>query len=243
MWRSKPVEEAVESLKNFLSCIMIRRTKAILNLPSREDKIMRIPFDDQEKEHYQRIERPTVDMLDQTEKERKSSGASWMTTIQQINKLRLICNLGTYVPPRRPGLIQSGNHDRLAVLGVRLSIEGETCAHCLQSIELLSSETEMNNQISPKVYYSNCDLYILQGLPQLSTLLLPHQRQMVPAKYPRKYEHLSRRSRAIHMKSSKYISSCDLQIQLELMFCKYRLLILDIKYRYGRARASGRCRF
>jgi SWI/SNF-related matrix-associated actin-dependent regulator of chromatin subfamily A3 len=138
---------------------MIRRTKAILNLPSREDKIMRIPFDDQEKEHYQRIERPTVDMLDQTEKERKSSGASWMTTIQQINKLRLVCNLGTYVPPRRPGLIQSGDHGRLAVLGVRFSIRGETCAHCLQSIELLSSEIEMSNRNSPKVYHSNCDLF------------------------------------------------------------------------------------
>jgi hypothetical protein len=159
MWRSKPAEEAVKTFKKFLSCIMIRRTKAILDLPRRVDKIMRIPFDEQEKERYRQIERPTIDMLDRTTDENKSSGASWTTTIQQINKLRLVCNLGTYVSPCHPDPIRPENDDRLAILGARFSMGGENCAHCLQSIESLSSEADLGHESSPTVFYSSCSQF------------------------------------------------------------------------------------
>jgi hypothetical protein len=156
MWRSKPVEEAVEAFKKFLSCVMIRRTKAILDLPRRVDKIIRLPFDDKEKEHYRQIERPAIDMLDRITNEGKSPSTSWTTTLQQINKLRLVCNLGTYVSPCQLDQIQSENDDRLSILRVRFSMGGGKCAHCLQSIESPSSEVDLGSQSSPDVYYSDC---------------------------------------------------------------------------------------
>ncbi|KAF7449421.1 HepA Superfamily II DNA-RNA helicase- SNF2 family [Pyrenophora tritici-repentis] len=66
LWRVKPVDEAAETFKKLLSCVMIRRTKAILDLPSRDDKLMRVPFSHEEEEHYRQIEQPVVDMLDRT---------------------------------------------------------------------------------------------------------------------------------------------------------------------------------
>jgi SNF2 family DNA or RNA helicase len=149
MWRSRPVEEATETFKKLLSAVMIRRTKKILDLPSREDKIIRLPFGEAEKEYYQRIEQPVVDMLDHTG-EGNGTSIPWMTAIQQINKLRLVCNLGTYLPSRQPWPVQTaGNDSASAILAAQLSMEGETCVHysvchrfyCIDCAALLRYQT------------------------------------------------------------------------------------------------------
>jgi SNF2 family DNA or RNA helicase len=156
MWRSRPVEEATETFKKLLSAVMIRRTKKILDLPSREDKIIRLPFGEAEKEYYQRIEQPVVDMLDHTG-EGNGTSIPWMTAIQQINKLRLVCNLGTYLPSRQPWPVQTaGNDNASALLAAQLSMEGETCVHCLLPIESPSFGNELDSSTALKVYYSVC---------------------------------------------------------------------------------------
>lgn len=167
MWRSKPAEEAIETFKRLLSSIMIRRTKTILDLPNREDRIIRLPFDIDEREHYDRIERPTVDMLDRSARDGSNSGVSWMTAIQQINKLRLVCNLGTFVPSLQSSLIQPGDDDRLSVLAARFSIGGELCVQCLQFIESSPGDTELGISSSPSVYYSSCTQFFCAGCSEL----------------------------------------------------------------------------
>ena len=138
---------------------MIRRTKAILNLPSRDDKIMRLSFNESEKDYYQRIEQPVVDMLDQTT-EGNNASVPWMTAIQQINKLRLVCNMGTFVPSSQPWPNPTlGNDDKSSILTARLSLEGEICMHCLQLIEPLPLGKELEGFVRPKIYYSACNRF------------------------------------------------------------------------------------
>jgi len=159
LWRSKPVEEATETFKKLLSCVMIRRTKAILDLPSRDDQIIRLSFNHLEEEHYRRVERPVAEMLDNSaEEESHNTSNSWLHVIQQINKLRLVCNLGTFIPSRQLGLVQQpeGSEGALSILAARLSMGGETCGQCLQPIELSPSGNELEGSMSPNVYYSAC---------------------------------------------------------------------------------------
>jgi SNF2 family DNA or RNA helicase len=85
LWRNKSVDEATEIFETLLSCFMIRRIKAILNLHSREDKIIGPSFDEEEDEHYRRIEEPVFDMIDLTTGERNKADVSWMSAIRQIN--------------------------------------------------------------------------------------------------------------------------------------------------------------
>ncbi|EMD70133.1 hypothetical protein GGP41_000272 [Bipolaris sorokiniana] len=54
--RVRLAEEAAEVFKKLLSCVMIRRTKAILDLPSRDNKLIRVPFSHEEEKHYRQIE-------------------------------------------------------------------------------------------------------------------------------------------------------------------------------------------
>ncbi|KAH7371973.1 SNF2 family N-terminal domain-containing protein [Pyrenochaeta sp. MPI-SDFR-AT-0127] len=157
LWRSKPAEEAIETFKKLLSCVMIRRTKAILELPSRVDKIIKLSFDYLEEEHYCRIERPVAELLDQALGEESNSGKFWLSAIQQINKLRRVCNLGTLVPLLQHDPMQSDVSDRtLAILAARLSMGGETCEQCLQPVDSSPFGTELEYEASSAVYYSTC---------------------------------------------------------------------------------------
>jgi SWI/SNF-related matrix-associated actin-dependent regulator of chromatin subfamily A3 len=155
-WRSKSVDEATNTFKKLLSCIMIRRTKTILELPSRVDKVIRVAFDPQEEEYYGRIERPLTEMLDEAAEGQNSPSGSWLNAIQQINKLRLVCNLGTFVPSHQPRLIQPMSDTSLAVLSARLSMGGQACAQCLNTIGSLPSGDELDDSTSSHVYYSVC---------------------------------------------------------------------------------------
>jgi hypothetical protein len=162
LWREKPVDEAAQTLKELLSCVMIRRTKAILDLPVRMDKILQLPFDREEEEYYRRIEKPVVELLDQ------SPGNSWPDAIQQINKLRLICNLGTFVP-QRSGQDRSTVLDGSlqAPLTARLSMGEDTCTQCRGSVNLPSIDEGLGDQTSSNTYYSVCSLIYCAACTQL----------------------------------------------------------------------------
>jgi hypothetical protein len=157
-----------------LSCVMLRRTKNILNLPHRQDKIVRPVFTDEEKEHYRRIEQPVFDMLDQPTGDQNNPGNLWMSTIQQINKLRLVCNLGTASSAHQRGIIQLGsNNPGQAIIATRLSISGETCRQCLQPFLSSSSEDWFEGSASPSAYYSACDRIFCAACSALSQYQTP----------------------------------------------------------------------
>ncbi|OAL43119.1 hypothetical protein IQ07DRAFT_593302 [Pyrenochaeta sp. DS3sAY3a] len=158
LWRSRPIEEAIATFKKLLSCVMIRRTKAILDLPSREDKIIKLPFSASEQEYYRRVEQPVVDMLDRMT-EGHGNHVPWMTAIQQINKLRLICNMGCFVPSSQPEAILIGGNDETAELVVRLSLGGEMCFNCQQPIEISNVDHELDSSMGLKVYHSFCSRF------------------------------------------------------------------------------------
>ncbi|EUC41874.1 hypothetical protein COCMIDRAFT_53050, partial [Bipolaris oryzae ATCC 44560] len=137
LWRVRPAEEAAEAFKKLLSCVMIRRTKAILDLPSRTDKLIRVPFSHEEEKHYRQIEQPVVDMLDRATESGCQTNVPWMTAIQQINKLRL----------------------RTALMNARYSMGGELCAQCLQPIEASTSGDGLRDATQPQVYLSACSIF------------------------------------------------------------------------------------
>jgi hypothetical protein len=160
MWRVKPVDEAIERFKRLLSCVMIRRTKAILDLPSRDNILMRVPFSHEEKELYSRIEQPVVDMLDRTTESGSQTNVPWTTAIQQINKLRLVCNLGVFTPSHSIYLPQSRIIDkRTSVMSARYSMGGELRSRCLQPFEASRFSSGLRDTTQPQVYYSACSRF------------------------------------------------------------------------------------
>ncbi|OAL07654.1 hypothetical protein IQ06DRAFT_13635 [Phaeosphaeriaceae sp. SRC1lsM3a] len=157
MWRVKPAAEAAKTFKKLLSCIMMRRTKAILDLPRRDDKLIHVPFSHEEKEQYHQIEQPVVDMLDRTTKSGSHANVPWMTAIQQINKLRLICNLGVFVSQPSSLLHPISGNDSTSVMHTRFLMGGESCIQCLQPVDASTSRYGLLNTTQTQVYYSACN--------------------------------------------------------------------------------------
>ncbi|KAF2728990.1 hypothetical protein EJ04DRAFT_83930 [Polyplosphaeria fusca] len=156
LWRNRPAEEAVERFKKLLSCVMIRRQKSTttVQLPPVLDKIIRIPFDADEEAAYRKIERPVVGFLDEAD---EYAGMGKFNAIQQINKLRMACNLGTSALRLRSPSEQTaleGNDAASEMLRTRVSLAANTCDQCLQVIEL--SGLGMETGLSQSAYYSNC---------------------------------------------------------------------------------------
>jgi hypothetical protein len=164
IWRLKPVDEAAETFKALLSCIMIRRTKAILDLPSRDDRLMRVPFSHEEEKHYRQIEQPVVEILDRTTNNSSQPHVPWMTAIQQINKLRLVCNLGVFVPPQSSCFPHARNTDEtVSVMNARYSMDGGSCELCLQPVETSAHGSELRDTTQQQIYYSACSKFYCAG--------------------------------------------------------------------------------
>ena len=160
MWRMKSVEEAGEIFKTLLSCVMIRRTKAILDLPSKDDKLIRVPFSHEEERHYRQIEQPVLDMLDRTTGNGSQTQVPWMTAIQQINKLRLVCNLGVFTPSQANGVSQPGSlDDTTSVMSARFSMGGGFCELCFQPVETSTLSTGLRDPTQEQAYYSACSKF------------------------------------------------------------------------------------
>jgi hypothetical protein len=160
IWRVRPAEEAAETFKKLLSCVMIRRTKAILDLPSHNNRLIRVPFSDEEKEHYRRIEQPVMDMLDRSNASGDQTNVTWMTAIQQINKLRLVCNLGVFVPLQSSCPAQAGIIDEsTSVMNARFSMSAELCAQCLQPLEASTCDSGLRDIAQPQTFHSACSRF------------------------------------------------------------------------------------
>lgn len=159
LWRENSVEDATETFKKLLSSIMIRRTKAILDLPARNDKVLWISFDVQEEERYRSVEQPVIESLEQ------SPGESWPNAIQQINKLRLICNLGLFAPQRSKQEQATALDGSLqSTLYARLSLGEGLCAQCLGPS---LADDGLGATMSSNAYYSACSFIYCAACTQL----------------------------------------------------------------------------
>jgi hypothetical protein len=155
VWRVKPVDEATETFKKLLSCFMIRRTKAMLNLPSVDDQLIKVTFSHEERIYYRQIERPVVDMLDLRTESGGHVHVPWMTAIQQINKLRLICNLGVFGCFSQIENVE----EKASVMSARYSMDGGLCEMCSQLIEVSAMSSGLGDTAQAQVYYSACSKF------------------------------------------------------------------------------------
>jgi hypothetical protein len=98
LWKTGKVEEAVKRLKRLSECLLLRRPKETIKLPSRRDLQCVVEFNVNERALYDEIKSQTIANFKGNTPE--SPGRSVSTTsvniIQQINSLRMICNLGLH---------------------------------------------------------------------------------------------------------------------------------------------------
>ncbi|RYP57436.1 hypothetical protein DL770_010676 [Monosporascus sp. CRB-9-2] len=160
--RREDPTEGIRRLKGLCRAIMIRRPSSIIGLPSRHDLTKTVDFSPQEKWWYQEIESSFQRPPDEAIEAHVGDGRIWMSAIQLINKLRLLCNLGlaskpaTLTVPRRNVCSNTPEIDDSTevIVASEFALGGTNCAECRNMISVPDTVDKAGS--SPSAYYSEC---------------------------------------------------------------------------------------
>jgi len=101
MWKTGDSAEAVKRLKRLFSCILLRRPKTIIDLPPRRDVKVGVDFYAAEREFYNKLRDQAIIRMDEAFTHGTGPGTNaYISVIQRINALRMVCNLGIHYNSR-----------------------------------------------------------------------------------------------------------------------------------------------
>ncbi|KAK0724038.1 SNF2 family N-terminal domain-containing protein [Lasiosphaeris hirsuta] len=100
VWKSGDADEAVKRLKRLAGCLLLRRPKAIIQLPQRHDQACYVEFNSQERELYDQVRTQVIARIDESLNHGTQAALSFVSILQQIEAMRMICNLGLLYPSR-----------------------------------------------------------------------------------------------------------------------------------------------
>jgi SNF2 family DNA or RNA helicase len=166
LWKSGEDEEAVKRLKRLSRCLILRRAKRTINLPSRRDVRCPVEFSKEEKVLYDHIRQQTIKRIDDAllhDTELSRPGV-YVNFLQQIESMRLVCNLGLHYNTRhdKAPLQDTMNWAGMAQEAFNIQREMETisCSQCSSTLEMTESLWDENlpqDQDSPQ--FSRCLKY------------------------------------------------------------------------------------
>ncbi|KAI0400766.1 SNF2 family N-terminal domain-containing protein [Xylaria palmicola] len=165
LWKSRQAEEAVHRLKMLSRCLLLRRPKGTINLPSRTDLRCPVQFTPDERALYEHVKEQTIaTMREAAYGEVKHGAPPLANVIQKINQMRIICNLGLHYSSRHednvtynPPSPQTTQWERVAQATFNLQYETTTL-----SCEFCGSPTHMTDSLledvgaTSKALFSQC---------------------------------------------------------------------------------------
>jgi hypothetical protein len=163
-WKSGEDEEAVKRLKRLSACLLLRRAKDTINLPPRRDMQCPVDFTREEKAVYDKIRQQAIARID--EALYKNSEASrtgvYVNVLQQIESLRLFCNLGLHYHARHDKFLQSYPEpdDWACVAQQTFNVQREMgliiCLQCSSALEMTETVLDDSAATQQSPIYSRC---------------------------------------------------------------------------------------
>ncbi|KAI0183059.1 SNF2 family N-terminal domain-containing protein [Xylaria flabelliformis] len=175
LWKSSEAEEAVRRLKLLSRCLILRRPKATINLPTRTDYRRVVDFEPNERALYEEVKTQTIANMREVAFGKPSLAAPrFANVIQQINQMRLICNMGLHYSSRHEHNVtnncettQRTDWERIAQSTFHLQYETTTLA-----CELCGSPTNMTDNLlddsgaTSKALFSECRRFFCSDCTQ-----------------------------------------------------------------------------
>ena len=102
LWKAGEVDEAIKRLKRLSRCLLLRRPQDTVNLPPRKDLQCLVTFTRAERELYDSIRHQAIQHVDEAKFEAsiESGSSAYMNVLQQIEAMRMVCNLGLHYHSR-----------------------------------------------------------------------------------------------------------------------------------------------
>jgi len=142
LWKGDDAEEAVKRLKRLSRCLILRRAKKTIDLPPRRDVKCPVNFNKAERALYESIRQQTISKFDDAllhDGELSKSGA-YVNFLQQIESMRLVCNLGLHYHTRHEKGSSQVQTDWPATAQKAFNIQREmetvVCSQCSSTLEM-----------------------------------------------------------------------------------------------------------
>jgi SNF2 family DNA or RNA helicase len=116
LWKSGEDDEAVKRLKWLSACLLLRRPKGTINIPSRRDVKCAVDFSAAERAVYDKVLQQTITRIYDAllQNSEVSRSGVYINVLQQIESLRLVCDLGLHYDTR---------HSKAAAISTTEAIE------------------------------------------------------------------------------------------------------------------------
>ncbi|KAL9116700.1 MAG: hypothetical protein Q9187_006773, partial [Circinaria calcarea] len=159
-------------LKALVNCVVLCRTKAIVDLPERSDKIHYLSFSAAENSIYEKAKIRTSRLLDIATDTDYARRGTYINALQWLNTLRLICNHGILHSKRWSNKLATGvagGSGTWNALAAQKAFESLLCAGAaicvgcsIDVVEATSEDLNMNTTQVPQFRLSEC-LFLLCG--------------------------------------------------------------------------------
>ncbi|UKZ74482.1 hypothetical protein TrVFT333_002151 [Trichoderma virens FT-333] len=164
LWKSGGDEEAVRRLKHLSACLLLRRPKATINLPQRRDMRCPVDFSREEKALYEEIREQAATKIEEVlqNNSEASRAGGFVNVLQQIESLRLVCDLGIHYHSRHQDLQQltAEATDWASVaqetFNVQRGMGPIVCAQCSSTLELSEALFDESNPTHTSPEFSRC---------------------------------------------------------------------------------------
>lgn len=149
----------VQRLRDIVRCVALRRPKSTIVLPQRNDEVQLVHLNEGERQRYFEIEASAKSLMDNAIHTGSGGSATYLSALQRINSLRMMCNLGlTYCYPSSLSLTpQSWNEqaarkhfDNMASTGIAI------CSACSLDLGLCIMEKRNVFESGDKIYLTKC---------------------------------------------------------------------------------------
>ncbi|KAH6613604.1 SNF2 family N-terminal domain-containing protein [Chaetomium sp. MPI-SDFR-AT-0129] len=179
IWKTGNIDEAVNKLRKLSGGLILRRPKTAIELPARTDLKFPIEFHAPERELYEQVKHQTMAKIEEAFQDGDRGGlrsSSYITVMQRINALRMICDLGLNYGSRHhlPAIedAQDGRpRDWYTIAQEAFNLDRETfpvvCSTCSYPCDTTAvTFAHRSSESSPTSYYAECLRYICSDCAQ-----------------------------------------------------------------------------
>ncbi|KAH8652844.1 SNF2 family N-terminal domain-containing protein [Ilyonectria robusta] len=173
-WKAGNADEAVKRLKRLAGCLLLRRPKGTVQLPPRHDRACHVEFQPVERELYDQVRTQAIARFDEAllQGNHETRTASFVSVLQQIEAMRMVCNLGLLYPSRHDTSSMTGkmpdmdNWQETAQRGFNLRFEMGSilCHYCPCTLDATCNP--LGDTESTKPLFAQCLRFICSSCVQ-----------------------------------------------------------------------------
>ncbi|RTE75698.1 hypothetical protein BHE90_009822 [Fusarium euwallaceae] len=174
LWKSSHYEEAIKRLKRLSACMLLRRPKGSIDLPARRDMQCLVNFSIEEEAVYDNL-RQKIDLSIERALHGDSGSSQagiYVNILQQIESLRLVCNLGLHNSMRYGQVplasLEDGNWANIAqeTFNLQRALGPLSCSQCRSTLEIAETPLEHPSVPQQNAQFSSCLKFVCTDCTQ-----------------------------------------------------------------------------